>query len=185
MPFLDYARKRLRAFLEEVDNLAEDEFPYRASKDLLDELSKLFRLKLTRLESLGPKSDPDTVKHACGLALGALFDYLPLLGFVRRSTNVRNAFEVFGPLLRLARDVLEPSVPKPDRKARLVLSSEWDYSPFIYPDVPELPGFVLIGLPAPESSNPLLVPLAGHELGHSLWSKLDSQGSWNRKSTKG
>jgi hypothetical protein len=33
-----------------------------------------------------------------------------------------------------------------------------------------LPGFVLIGLPAPESSNGLLVPLAGHELGHSIWS---------------
>jgi hypothetical protein len=29
--------------------------------------------------------------------------------------------------------------------------------------------FVLIGLPAPESGNPLLVPLAGHELGHSVW----------------
>jgi hypothetical protein len=32
-----------------------------------------------------------------------------------------------------------------------------------------LPSYVLIGLPAPESSNPLLLPLAGHELGHSLW----------------
>jgi hypothetical protein len=27
----------------------------------------------------------------------------------------------------------------------------------------------LIGLPAPESSNPFLLPLAGHELGHTLW----------------
>ncbi len=32
-----------------------------------------------------------------------------------------------------------------------------------------MPDFVLIGLPATESSNPLVIPLAGHELGHSVW----------------
>ena len=53
------------------------------------------------------------------------------------------------------------------------MSSEWDYSPFTYVGVPVLPGFVLIGLPAPESANPLLVPLAGHELGHPVWFEKD------------
>lgn len=33
----------------------------------------------------------------------------------------------------------------------------------------DLPNFVLIGFPAPESGNPLLIPLAGHELGHTVW----------------
>jgi len=32
---------------------------------------------------------------------------------------------------------------------------------------------VLIGLPAHESDNPLLLPLAGHELGHSIWATRD------------
>src|SRR5207244_12690146 len=32
-----------------------------------------------------------------------------------------------------------------------------------------LPKFVLNGIPASESENPLLLPLAGHELGHTLW----------------
>ena len=32
-----------------------------------------------------------------------------------------------------------------------------------------LPGFALVGAPAPESGNVLLVPLAGHEIGHSAW----------------
>jgi hypothetical protein len=36
-----------------------------------------------------------------------------------------------------------------------------------------LPNFALIGLPAQESSNPLLISLAGHELGHNIW---DQQG---------
>jgi hypothetical protein len=41
----------------------------------------------------------------------------------------------------------------------------------------------MIGIPSPESANPLLVPLAGHELGHSIWRK-DSpslQTTWEPK----
>jgi len=49
------------------------------------------------------------------------------------------------------------------------LSSEWENSPFIYTEISILPAFVLIGLPAQESENPLLLSLAGHELGHSVW----------------
>ncbi len=172
MLYLEYAKKRLAAFLAEVERLAEAEFPYSHSKDALQQIRGLFLRKLSRLEQFHQQSDPGVVKHECTLALSALFNYVPLAGFVLRSTNVRNAFEVFAPLLRLAQDILETNVPKDQRKTRLVLSSEWDYSPFVYPVIPDLTGFVLIGLPAPESSNPLLIPLAGHELGHSLWAVL-------------
>ena len=40
-------------------------------------------------------------------------------------------------------------------------------------NLPELPNFVLVGGPAPESGNVLIVPLAGHEIGHWAWGKLD------------
>ena len=62
-----------------------------------------------------------------------------------------------------------------NRETRLILSSEWDYSPFMYDQITDLPSFVFIGLPACESANPLLLPLAGHELGHSVWVKNDSR----------
>ena len=100
----------------------------------------------------------------CSGALTILFEYLPYLGFILRSTNVRNAFEMHGPLLRLARKMLGPST-------KLILSSEWDYSPYAYLEITSLRDFVLIGLPAPESENPLLLPLAGHELGHAVWNR--------------
>jgi hypothetical protein len=35
--------------------------------------------------------------------------------------------------------------------------------------IPELPNFVLIGGPVPEVDNVLILPLAGHEIGHSAW----------------
>jgi hypothetical protein len=93
--------------------------------------------------------------------------FLPILGFALRSTNTRNAFEFFVPLVDLARKALK-------RNAKIILSSEWNYSPFTYPFVfSELPDFVLIGLPASESDNPLIIPLAGHELGHSIWKIYD------------
>jgi hypothetical protein len=178
VPTLDYACARLRSFLEEIGRLEELEFPYSHSEEALKQLQVLFQRKLARLETFDERSDPGIVKQECALALSSLFLYLPLAGFILRSTNVRNAFEVTRPLLRLAQDVLEPGISQADRKTKLLLSSEWDYSPFVYKDIPDLPNFVLIGLPAPESANPLLVPLAGHELGHSLYAKNKLTDRW-------
>jgi hypothetical protein len=55
-------------------------------------------------------------------------------------------------------------------KAKVVVSSEWDFSPLTYPmTVSVLPNYVLLGLPSTESMNSLILPLAGHEFGHSVW----------------
>ena len=174
MTFLEYTKKRVCAFLDEARQVAESEFPYRGSEQALQKLSQFFTAQFAAINQFDAQSDPAVVKQTCSLALEHLFTYLPLLGFILRSTHVRNAFEVFRPLLRLANEVLEPGVAKAQRQTQLILSSEWDYSPFVYSEVPELPGFVLIGIPSPESANPLLVPLAGHELGHSVWAKDNS-----------
>ncbi len=171
MTVLDYARQRTQACLEEIARVAESEFPYKGSEEALKKLEELFRDRLKWLNSLSLKTKPDLIKQECAEALGELEDNLELLGFILRSTNVRNAFEVFRPVLRLARAILEPKVLTDPRQTQIVLSSEWAYSPFVYPELPQLPGFVLIGFPSPESGNPLIVPLAGHELGHSYWSK--------------
>lgn len=171
MDVLDYARKRVEACLAELDRLGEAEFPHDHSRKALEQLKQLFQQDLQRLSLFTAKSDRAIIRQTCRIILGDLFTYVPLMGFVLRSTNVRNAFEIFGPFLRLAGDMLEPSVAHGSRSTKLLLSSEWDFSPLAYPYIPALPDFLFIGLPAPESSNPLLIPLAGHELGHALWLK--------------
>lgn len=168
---LEYTVKRLGAFLDEIKRLATSEFPYPQSKEALQILERMFQDDLSHLNQLDPESDKAVVKHKCKLILERMADYLPLLGFILRSTNVRNAFEVFGPTLRLAGAILEPHLGVDKRRTRVILSSEWDYSPYVYREIPALPGFALIGLPAPESSNPFLIPLYGHELGHLVWTK--------------
>ena len=142
------------------------EFPYSHIRDALLQLEKVFRRQRTSLDKLTSKSRPPIAKNACSQSLAVLFNYTPYLGFVLRATNVRNAFEIYAPVLRLARRLLGP-------ETKLLLSSEWDYSPFVYLPTAELPRFVLIGVPAYESSNPLLISLAGHELGHNVWSQED------------
>ena len=159
---LDFSKRRLEAFLDEVDHLKEIEFPYSHSRDALAPIYDALKNHREALGSLSESSDPATVKAAAKSALTAIAIYLPLLGFILRSTNVRNAFEIHAPFLRLSRNLLSPTT-------KIVLSSEWDYSPLTYASVPILPGFALIGLPASESANPFLVPLLGHELGHSVW----------------
>jgi hypothetical protein len=169
MTLLETARRRVRAVLDEISRIAQYEFPYKGSEKALQKVEQVFNARLTSLNALNDQSDPALIRQTCSLGLRDVVLYLPLLGFIVRSTNVRNSFEVFRPLLRMARAVLEPNVPKAQQQTQLVVSSEWMYSPFVYREVPGLQGFVLIGLPAAESPNPLLVPLAGHELGHSVW----------------
>lgn len=155
-----YALDRIESVLESIRQLKASEFPYNDSKDALCRIEELFKNTLQRLDATD--AHPDYIKQLCSISLRHLFIYLPKLGFILRSTNVRNAFETFWPLRDIARKALDPEV-------KLILSSEWTYSPMIYHEIRALPGFVLIGLPASESSNPLLIPLCGHELGHAVW----------------
>ncbi|MBI3410359.1 MAG: hypothetical protein HY040_18625 [Planctomycetes bacterium] len=167
---LEFARRRLRAVLHEINGLKDADFPYDHSREALVQLERVIQDRLTLLMSLTEGNKADVIQTVCSESLLQIFRYLPLLGFILRSTNLRNSFEIFGPLLSLARKVLGPDT-------KLIVSSEWNFSPHVYKPIPVLPGFVLLGLPASESGNPLLVPLAGHELGHTTWQsqKLDEK----------
>ena len=162
MRTLTYACMRVRALLTEIERLKDSDFPYPHAAEALDSIEQVFNLRLKELDALTDENSEDVVRTACSESLLQVFRYLPRLGFILRSTDVRNSFEVFGPLLRLANQILGSD-------SRLIVSSEWNFSPHIYPPFPELPNFVFLGLPASESGNPLLLPLAGHELGHTTW----------------
>ena len=177
MDTLDHAGSRLGTFLDEIKRLKDSEFPYPHSSKALELLESLVKEKIARLKQIDPAATVNIIHQECALALSVIPKYLSILGFILRSTNVRNAFEIYGPILRLARQVLEPTVDPAQRKTKLLLSSEWRYSPFIFTEISDLKDFVLIGFPAHESANPLLIPLAGHELGHRLWARKQHQNS--------
>ncbi len=175
MPTLQDARARVTAVLDEIDRLKQSDFPYAHPYKALECLENRFKWHQSVLEKATAASTRDAVPNVCRESLHELKTYLPILGFILRATNVRNAFEVYGPLQRLAHRIIGAD-------AKLIVSSEWAYSPFTYRNLAiVLPGFVLIGLPAHESSNPLLLPLAGHELGHAVW---EHENLWKKYTKK-
>lgn len=158
-----FAIQKLESVCIQIELLRASDFPYKESRDALELLLEVYKENIELLGKLSDSSDGKVVISACSRANHIITKFKSILGFILRSTNVRNAFEIYDPLLRLCRQLL-------GEDAKLILSSEWTFSPYTYPAVfEELPQFALIGLPASESGNALVIPLAGHELGHSVW----------------
>lgn len=157
------ARRRVRAFLDQIAELESADFPHADGREALELIKEQFLIRKRSLSRLPPSVDDKTVDEICTATGIFVSRYTDVLGFILRSTNVRNAFEVHFPLKRLIQKTISPD-------AKLVMSSEWKFVPFTYPmNLELLDMFVLVGGPAPESGNLLIVPLAGHEIGHSAW----------------
>ncbi len=163
MEILRYTEQKIVRFLDRVSALQAGAHAQGDSIAALAAIYKLFDTHRETLKALqAPGVDAAVVANHCQVVLGALFQYLPLLGFLHRSKSASNAFELYGPLRSLAAKIIGPD-------ARLILSSEWDFSPLTWVRMLDFPQYVLLGLPASEARNGLLMPLAGHEFGHSVW----------------
>jgi hypothetical protein len=160
---VDLTKQKVRSVLAQLKRLQADDFPYTEPRDSLTLIESLFKDDLARLEAIDDGTDVNVRRQACAHANHRVALYHPVLGFILRSTNVRNAFEAYDPLLQICRRIY-------GEQAKLILSSEWSFSPFTYPAVfKDLPDLMFIGMPATEAGNALILPLAGHELGHSVW----------------
>lgn len=132
-----------------------------AALELLQSRTKRMRQQILDADSYSAATRTAIHREANFLIVRVAY----IVGMIVRSTSVRNAFELYVPFLDLCKALV-------GQDARLLISSEWQYVPFTHPQsLAELPDFIIIGLPAPESDNVLVFPAAGHELGHSVWSK--------------
>jgi hypothetical protein len=158
---LRYSKQKIEAALQLLSEFKAPKFPHTDSTQAVEVLSRILRLTNSQFNS----SSSAMLAHQTEMEATALIDdILGLLGIISNSANVRNSFEIHGPILDLAKRLLD------DNTAKLIISFEWNYIPFTYPqNHPSLPTFVIIGLPASEASNALVLPVTGHELGHSLW----------------
>lgn len=163
---LGSARRRIRALLSQIAVLEGSDFPHRDGEMALIEIKKHFETLLRDLSG----AEHFSLKLVQDLCLKTSVEvelHLPVLGFILRSTNVRNAFETYDPL----KEIVNSSIK---RDTHLIVSSEWDFVPFTYPmTLDVLPNHVLVGGPAHESESALLIPIAGHEIGHSAWKAHD------------
>lgn len=163
-------RLKIRNVLSQIENQLYADTPFRNVPKALLQLRHIFEQfegRLVKAEKLGDFTSAQSIAETVNQKI---LDVLPILGLLLRSTNVRNAFELLEPLQGLSTSLL-------GQTSRLVLSAEWDYVPFAYPQsLEDLRSFIFIGLPSSESANFLVLPLAGHELGHAVWRRRGLEG---------
>ncbi len=161
-----YAQQKVESVIKTIDSVKELDFPYDHPLEAVNNIRSAFEGLKKHLNDI---SDPITARKVCKQVSEAIDNLLFAIGFMVRACDVRGALELQGPLLRLTRKAM-------GSHAKLVVSSEWQFSPFtlLYPGEfgDGLDEFVLVGLPAAEAGNPLIAPLAGHELGHNIWRRL-------------
>ena len=158
---LRYSRQKIEAALQLLSEFKASRFPHTDSTLAVEILASILSLTNDQFNTLSSTALTNQTEME---ATALIDDILGLLGIISNSANVRNSFEIQGPVLDLAKRLLA------DNNAKLIISFEWKYIPFTYPqNHPNLPSFVIIGMPASEASNALVLPGIGHELGHSLW----------------
>jgi len=127
MTVSQYASLKMEAVLDLIYRLKDTDFPYSHSKDALYKVESVFKELQQNLGKAEARGDNLLIRTICTRILEQIFRFLPVIGFILRSTNVRNAFEVHGPLLRMSKKLLGP-------ETKLLVSSEWDYSPYLSSD---------------------------------------------------
>ena len=99
MQNLQFANAKLAAVLREIDTIRRDDFPQPDSKNALSQIEKYFHELSSRIEAVTETDDESMIAGICSEVIKKIVISLPFLGFIRRSTNVRNAFEFYGPLI--------------------------------------------------------------------------------------
>jgi hypothetical protein len=156
LSYLDQTVQRLSAIRSTIEHALAGEFPYDEPRIALDHLLEWASDNLKDLEEARDRSAHDRERTCARVDIG-IRDVSQLVGYLIRATNVRNSFEWVWPFQELCEKLFG------NTKKKVVLSSEWNFIPFIttvapYSTIPALAQFAFIGLPA-----------AAHEIGHSFW----------------
>jgi hypothetical protein len=155
--------EKIKAFIKLINSVLAGSFPTSDSVTALTKIRDSVEDLLAEFEQVEDDVSNELFQQYCKSINSTIVEYLPHVGLLLRSGNVRNSFESYLPLKNLAAELI-------GQKIKLVMSSEWNFSPFI--DVrptSALYEYSFIGFPASESENPLVLPLAGHEIGHAIW----------------
>jgi hypothetical protein len=168
------ASKKLQSIIDIIEKTLSGDFPLPEPREALKELLVFFKDHQKDLaerleEHKRGEILPELFFGLCGDITSWIYEYGEAIGFLLRSTNVRNSFEWHWPLQKIADELFK------DRPKRVIISAEWNFYPHTHVFslneniINRLSDFAFVGLPAYEAGNPLIIPLSGHELGHSLW----------------
>ena len=164
----------VRGILGRIDFLLGRVYPYRSSKIALQKIRTVFETHEKSLRN-APREDI-YVEQLSRIVMYDAYRFLYIIELIANSSDVHSVFEFQEPFWELTSKIIKPKEIPSIADIHLIITSSSRYSPFVLRSVPDvLPNFILISLPASEIHNPLLFPLAGHELGHVVWNIFRSQ----------
>ena len=156
------AKRKIAQFKDEIARVRTSDFHHPGAKLALTKIDDVFNAILSDIDALPVDASPDVRQAHCSSLNATVDRFHKIVGFILRSTNARNPFEIYDPLLWTVKKLF-------DENTVLILSSEWEFSPFTNPAIlGRFADCIFVGLPVMEASNSLIIPLVGHELGHSV-----------------
>src|SRR6266478_1078082 len=86
------SKHKLRNVYRTLDALLDGDFPISSGRKALVKLREVFQEQEKKLDRARKLSDEKTGKQIANIINVKIYQTLPILGFILRSTNVRNAF---------------------------------------------------------------------------------------------
>jgi hypothetical protein len=84
--------EKLAAVVRQIDTLLLSDFPYDSTKTALEKFKDHFLGQIDRVKRAAGGNNRILLVQACMTANNRILENLPYLGFLLRSTNVRNTF---------------------------------------------------------------------------------------------
>ena len=103
-----HTQQKLNAITAQIEQLLLADFPHPASEDALRCFAVFFQKQKERLQKAAVGKSPGTLSSTCTTVNERILQFLPLLGFLLRSTNVRNNFEAYDAFVQLAEALIGP-----------------------------------------------------------------------------
>src|SRR3954468_13851900 len=118
MSLVHNSKHKIKNVQRTIDGILNGDVPFTAGRKALERLQSVFdklERNLDRAIKLKDQANISTIANNVNLKI---LQILPILGFILRSTNVRNAFELLQPLQVIANAAMQGN-------PELILSSEW------------------------------------------------------------
>jgi hypothetical protein len=107
LPRLDYKKftlARIDAFINQIQLLRELDFPYKDSSKALDIISVLINEQREGIEN--SVLEGEALQSKCARATSQLYLFHRFLGYIRKSADPMNSFEIYFSFRRLAESIL-------------------------------------------------------------------------------
>src|ERR1700730_19445999 len=107
MSLLHNSKHKLKNVQRTINALLDGDFPLGAGRNALLKRRDVFAELDHKIDRANRLKDADAIRQLASNINLKIYQALPILGFILRSTNVRNAFEMLQPLHAIAKVALQ------------------------------------------------------------------------------